>query len=182
LNDKYNLLNYALRISKDTSLSEVAFQPYIKAGKTKMDDIRNIVAVMIKNEDDLLETKIAEQRRYALATPFFLTSLSLLSLGILIISFFRIKNDLTDQRNMKSALLIQNETFRHAEESSGQGVTRGTIKHKRSLFQITFAGCWVYLPAALNHLKILPGSFILMIGCLHNKLLQKLMRKKILLI
>jgi len=121
LNDKYHLLNYALKISNDTSLSEAAFQPYIKAGKTKMDDIRNIVGIMIKSEDDLLETKIAEQRRYALATPFFLTSLSLLSLGILIISFFRIRNDLTDQRNMKAALLIQNETFKHAEESSGQG-------------------------------------------------------------
>jgi len=150
LNDKYNLLNYALRISKDTSLSEVAFQPYIKAGKTKMDDIRNIVAVMIKNEDDLLETKIAEQRRYALATPFFLTSLSLLSLGILIISFFRIKNDLTDQRNMKSALLIQNETFRHAEESSGQGSYAWNDKTQTLTFSDNFCSLLDASPGSLK--------------------------------
>jgi PAS domain S-box-containing protein len=132
LNDKYDLLNYALRISSDTSLSEVAFQPYIKAGRTKMDDIRTLVSVMIKKEDNLLETKMKEQQRYAVATPFFLTSLSLLSLGILIISFFRIKNDLTDQRNMKAALLIQNETFKHAEESSDQG-SYAWNDHTRSL-------------------------------------------------
>lgn len=120
LNDKYNLLNYALRISKD-SLPVTAYQVYLKAGRAKMDNIRDLVSQMINREDSLLKTKMAEQQRYAVATPFFLTSLSLLSLGILIISFFRIKNDLTDQRNMKAALLIQNETFKHAEESSGQG-------------------------------------------------------------
>src|SRR4051794_11477356 len=55
LNDKYDLLNYALRISKDTSLSEAAFKPYILTGKKKMDDIRNLVGVMINNEDSLLQ-------------------------------------------------------------------------------------------------------------------------------
>lgn len=149
LNDKYHLLDFALKISKDSSLSEVAFQPYIKAGKTKMDDIRNIVGVMIKNEDELLETKIAQQRRYAVATPFFLTSLSLLSLGILIISFFRIKNDLTDQRNMQSALLIQNETFKHAEESSSQGSYAWNDKTQTLTFSDNF----------FRLLDVPPGSF-----------------------
>jgi PAS domain S-box-containing protein len=148
LNDKYNLLNYALRISKD-SLPVTAYQVYLKAGRTKMDNIRDLVSQMINHEDSLLKTKMAEQQRYAVATPFFLTSLSLLSLGILIISFFRIKNDLTDQRNMKAALLIQNETFKHAEESSGQGSYAWNDKTQTLSFSDNF----------FELLDVTPGDF-----------------------
>jgi len=148
LNDKYNLLNYAIRISKD-SLPVTAYQAYLKAGRAKMDNIRDLVSQMINHEDNLLKTKMAEQQRYAVATPFFLTSLSLLSLGILIISFFRIKNDLTDQRNMKAALLIQNETFKHAEESSGQGSYAWNDKTQSLSFSDNF----------FELLDVTPGDF-----------------------
>src|SRR5215471_2904013 len=121
LQDKYNLLNYSVILSKDTSKSPEPLLPYLITGKKKMDEIRDVVTKMLNNEDELLKSRIEKQQQYAIATPLFLTSLSLLSLGILIISFFKIKNDLNDQRRMKSILLIQNETFKHAEESAGQG-------------------------------------------------------------
>src|SRR4051794_28188653 len=46
LRDKYNLLDYALKISRDSSLSDAAFQPYLKTGRAKMDEIRKQIAIM----------------------------------------------------------------------------------------------------------------------------------------
>jgi PAS domain S-box-containing protein len=87
---------------------------------------------MINKEDEFLKNGTQEKNRYVNVTPFFLITLSLLSLGILIISFFRIQNDLTEQRKMKARLSIQNETFMHAEESAEQG-TYGLNEQTRKL-------------------------------------------------
>lgn len=133
LQDKYNLLNYTLSLPKDSSSFDPAIiQPYLQSGRRKMDEIRALVSKMINKEDERLANSIKEKQRYTTITPFFLTTLSLLSLGILIISFFRIQNDLTEQRKMKTILSIQNETFKHAEESAEQG-TYALNEKSRSL-------------------------------------------------
>lgn len=139
LNDKSSLLNYALKMPHDTSASSLALiQPYLKSGRRKMDEIRTVVANMIQNEDKLLSDRTREQKRYALATPFLLTSLSLLSLGIMIVSFFRIKNNLAEQQKTRASLMVQNETFRHAEESAGQGTYAWNEQTKTISFSENF--------------------------------------------
>jgi PAS domain S-box-containing protein len=121
INDRYDLLNYIIRLSKDSIYSGVSLKPYLNTAKEKMDGIRNLIASMITLQDEALSKRIQEKNRYAFVTPFSLLTLGFFSLGILIVSFFRVRNDLQTQREMKAELTIQNETFKQAEETSDQG-------------------------------------------------------------
>jgi PAS domain S-box-containing protein len=121
INDRYDLLNYIIRLSKDSVYSGESLKPYLITAKEKMDGIRNLIASMIRLEDEALNKRIQERNRYAFVTPFSLLTLGFFSLGILIVSFFKVRNDLQTQRRMKAELTIQNETFKQAEETSDQG-------------------------------------------------------------
>ncbi|HEY6976940.1 MAG TPA: PAS domain-containing protein [Chitinophagaceae bacterium] len=121
IDDRYDLLNYIIRLSKDSVYSGTSLKPYLNTAKEKMDGIRNLIASMITLEDEALSKRIREKNRYAFVTPFSLLTLGFFSLGILIVSFFRVRNDLQTQREMKAELMIQNETFKQAEETSDQG-------------------------------------------------------------
>jgi len=121
INDRYDLLNYIIRLSKDSVYNGASLKPYLNTAREKMDGIRNLIASMITLEDEALSKRIQEKNRYAFVTPFSLLTLGFFSLGILIVSFFRIRNDLLTQRAMKAELTIQNETFKQAEETSDQG-------------------------------------------------------------
>lgn len=139
LNDKYSLLNFYQTLPRDSSAFNPAVaEPYLQSGRRKMDEIRNHIAVMINKEDELLKNGTQEKKRYVNVTPFFLITLSLLSLGILIISFLRIQNDLSEQRKMKTKLSVQNETFMHAEESAEQGTYALNDKTRRLSFSDNF--------------------------------------------
>src|SRR3954463_10230273 len=118
INDRYDLLNYIIRLSKDSIYDGISLKPYLNTAKEKMDGIRNLISSMITLEDEALSKRIQEKNRYAFVTPFSLLTLGFFSLGILIVSFFRVRNDLQTQQAMKAELTIQNETFKQAEETS----------------------------------------------------------------
>ncbi|HXL55492.1 MAG TPA: PAS domain-containing protein [Chitinophagaceae bacterium] len=121
ISDRYDLLNYIIRLSADSTYSGTSLKPYLNTAKEKMDGIRNLIASMINLEDEDLRKRTQEKDRYAFVTPFSLLTLGFFSLGVLIVSFFRVRNDLQTQERMKAELMIQNETFKQAEESSEQG-------------------------------------------------------------
>jgi len=142
--DRDNLLNYIIRLSNDSTYSGESLKPYLNTSKEKMEGIRNLVASMITLEDEDLSRRMAQKSRYAFVTPFSLLTLGFISLGILIVSFFKVRNDLQTQRRMKAELTIQNETFKQAEKTSGQGsyswnLHTGELTYSDNLYQLL--GC-----------------------------------------
>jgi PAS domain S-box-containing protein len=144
ISDRYDLLNYIIRLSSDSTYSGASLKPYLITAKEKMEGIRNLIASMINLEDEALSKRMEEKNHYAFATPFSLLTLGFFSLGILIVSFFRVRNDLQAQKKLKAELMIQNETFKQAEESSAQGsyswnLKTGVLTYSDNLYRLL--GC-----------------------------------------
>ncbi len=100
-------INYLQTSIKDTSLKNIPRELWLKL-KTEMDEIRAGIDKMINEENRLLDVRMRAVKRNELITPFFSVILIVSCLIILIITYYKINNDLQLSKNLQ--LQLQNRT------------------------------------------------------------------------
>ena len=94
--EKYLLMNTNLRLLKNIPLNSFKVSTLLK-GHNKMDEIRKQVAIMLQKEDKLLVERTHVKDRTAAITPVFLLGLSLFSVFVITLFFFRLQKETSER-------------------------------------------------------------------------------------
>ena len=96
INERYDLLDFNLKYLKNNHHNLVA-DKYILKGKSKMDEVREQVSIILQSEDKLLAEHTHVKDRTATITPVFLLGLSLFSIVVITLFFLRLQKE-TNER------------------------------------------------------------------------------------
>lgn len=92
VDERYFLLNKNLKLLKNNHPNSFTDSALLK-GKIKMDEIRRQAGRMLEMEDKLLKERTQVKDRTASITPNFLLILSLFSIGVITVFFFRLQKE-----------------------------------------------------------------------------------------
>jgi signal transduction histidine kinase/CHASE3 domain sensor protein len=97
--DALNVLIYI--DSRSKKIGEQEYLPLLVHGKQIMDSLRFEVTKMMVHQDEILRKRIDERNMDNIITPLYAFVFFVLTLGVLIFSFLRIKRQLREQMNLK---------------------------------------------------------------------------------
>ncbi|MES1216155.1 MAG: CHASE3 domain-containing protein, partial [Bacteroidota bacterium] len=89
--------------------SETISDSLLMAGKSQMDESRNIVKAMEDREQSLLAKRTSTQNSFAKATPILIIIASVLAIFITIVSFFRVVSDFDKRAALQKVLETKDE-------------------------------------------------------------------------
>ncbi len=108
VDQRYLLLNKSLELSKN-DLSNSVINSAILNGENKMIEVEELIKTMLNAEDKLLQKRTAFKNSSASNTPIFLLVLSLFSILIITLFFFRLQKETSERISItESNLLLQN--------------------------------------------------------------------------
>ena len=117
---RYDQLNIILRVNDSTD-AHVNLSPYLSLAKSSMNQIRIRVNEIIKLENEHLAESIEERNHYASISPLFLLSLTIFTLAISFVAFYKIKADtahlkqlVEDLRERDTELTAKNEELENS--------------------------------------------------------------------
>ncbi len=129
VSEKYLILNNNLKILKNTLQNSFADSALI-IGVDKMDEIRKQNALMVQTEDKLLANHIQVKDRTATITPIFLLALSLFSILVITLFFFRLQKETSMRTTMQGKLDVEELERKQIEKSETKFRTLSeTIPH-----------------------------------------------------
>ena len=96
VDERYFLLYTNLLLLKNNHSNSLTVPALLK-GKNKMNEISKQVALMLQTEDKLLVVRTQVKDRTATITPFFLLTLSLFSILIITLFFFRLQKETSER-------------------------------------------------------------------------------------
>ncbi|MBC7381405.1 MAG: response regulator [Bacteroidia bacterium] len=111
IDDRFNQLDKVLKLSKKDGFYEVKEEEMLK-GKAIMDKLRKQIAEMKTEENRLLAIRTAKLDAYTRYAPILIVLAALLSIGITIVSFLRIRRETEDR------LKKQNEDEKKYDDTS----------------------------------------------------------------
>ncbi len=118
VNERFVLLDNNLGILKD--FRSLFRDSALLIGKSKMDEVRNQVALMLLQEDRLLAERTHVKDRTASITPIVLLVLSLFSILVVTLFFFRLQKETSARISIAESNLLLEEAKRQMEASEFQ--------------------------------------------------------------
>ena len=106
---RFSFLKNSLVILKNQTTPSVADAALLR-GKITMDEVRQQVYIMLREESLLLEKRQIIENRSAMLTPVFLLALSLISIVALTFFFFRLQRE-TSQHISTRAMITKKDEF-----------------------------------------------------------------------
>ena len=113
--ERYFILNTNLKLFKNT-LPDLFKNAVIK-GNNKMDEVSNQVALMLQTEDASLQKRTHMIDRTGSITPILLLSLSLFSIFVITIFFFRLQRETTERISISESNVLLEEAKQLIEAS-----------------------------------------------------------------
>lgn len=122
VDERYFLLDINLKLFNDSQLDSFKDEALLK-GKNKMDEVRKQLGMMLQTEDSTLVQRALLKDRSAAVTPVFLLILSLFSILIISLFFFRLQKETQMRINSEGSekLLdekVKNRTVQLSERNS----------------------------------------------------------------
>jgi len=128
VDERYFILNTNLKLFKSSSPD--LLKNAVLKGNNKMDEVSNHVAFMLQTEDALLQKSIHAKDRTAIITPIFLLSLSLFSIFVITLFFFRLQKETRERISITESNLLLQEANQQIEASEKRFRTLSeTIPH-----------------------------------------------------
>ena len=133
---------YSLTVKRLNSLTSVLenegehhlMKQTMNPGRELMEEVRNTVNTMIEIQQKNKESKEAQLKENILYAPFTSLLFFLITIGILLLSYYKVNIDFDNQKNLHYAIDLQNKTFNHAETTSDQGTYSWDINANRISF------------------------------------------------
>lgn len=134
------------------------FDAVFNEGKELMDAIRAQIAEMIVHENADLTEKQEDYKSNATLTPIFVFVLILLSLGLVLIAYRRISNDVLNLKKYNEELEVFKESANQSEIISGNGnwvfnVDENTYQYSDNLFRLLGEEPNSFVPTEENFMK-----------------------------
>ena len=129
VDERYVLLNKSLKLAKNTT-QDSAINAALIIGKMKMDELKQQIALMLQTEDAFLQKRIDVKDRSSAFRPVFLLLLSLFSILVITLFFFRLQKETNELISIteKNKLLQQLNEQLEASEKRFRMLTE-TIPH-----------------------------------------------------
>jgi len=140
--EKYLLMNTNLKFLKITSQNSFQDSALLNA-KNKMDEVRKQVELMLQTEDKLLAERTRVKDRTATITPVFLSVLSLISIVVITLFFFRLQKE----TSVRTAIQVKLEV----EELERKQIE--TIQQRLNNERVVLYNSFMNAPAGIAILK-----------------------------
>lgn len=98
---RLDALNVLIYLDSRRNTKREAYLPMLVRGKQLMDSLRFEVTNMMVHQDEILKRRVDERNRENIITPLYAFIFFVLTLGVLIYSFLRIKRQLREQLLLK---------------------------------------------------------------------------------
>jgi len=119
VNERYAILHTNLLLLKNNHF-HLRADAALMNGKIKMDEITKLVALMMRTEDRLLVERTNIKNRTAAITPMFLLGLSLFSICVIAIFFFRLQRETTLRVSSQKIIEVEAEARMKIEASEAK--------------------------------------------------------------
>ncbi|MEO7175379.1 MAG: PAS domain-containing protein [Saprospiraceae bacterium] len=96
IEERYFLLNKSLELSKNTH-PDPLLNSALQNGNFKMDEVQKQISLMLRAEDKLLLQRTQVKDRSAILTPIFLLLVSLVSIAVISLFFFRLQKETSER-------------------------------------------------------------------------------------
>ncbi|MEP7266368.1 MAG: PAS domain-containing protein [Saprospiraceae bacterium] len=112
--DSYLLMNKSLKLSKN-NIPDSLINSALFTGKNKMDEVVKQISILLNEEDELLLQRTQIKDRSATFTPVFLLLLSLFSIFVITLFFFRLQKETSARVSTERLMEVQAEARKKIE-------------------------------------------------------------------